>query len=333
MIASASAPSIEVSTCEPWSLVGVACQPSSRELEAAADQVGAAGRLRVVLVEDRGRPRRSRRVAPSIAPDRRPGEEQERDHRRDRVARAARRPAPARRARRPNQVGLPGRSATPQKTCSTPSAASAGRTWSCSPTETPPETTVSSPVERPRERRRGRVAVVGDDLGADELRAGALDQRRRPSTRSSCGSPPGRSGSPGSCSSSPVVSTVTRGAPRAGDLAAADRGEHPELGRARARSPAASTVLAGARCPRPRGGCRAGLDLGPGPRPRSAPPSVSSTRTTASAPSGTIAPVEIAIASPASSAARRRVAGARLVDHREPAGAAVAPAVSAARTA
>jgi hypothetical protein len=41
-------------------------------------------------------------------------------------------------ARAPKKVGLPGRSATPQKTSSTPSAANAGRTWSCGPTDTPP---------------------------------------------------------------------------------------------------------------------------------------------------------------------------------------------------
>ena len=65
----------------------------------------------------------------------------------------------------------------------------------------------------------------------------------------------------------------------------------------------------------------------------SVPPSVSSTRTTASAPSGTIAPVEIAIASPAPSARVRRMAGPRLVDDREAHRLLAAPAVSAARTA
>ena len=44
----------------------------------------------------------------------------------------------------PNQVGLPGFSATRQKTRSTPSEANASLTWSWPPTETPPQTTTSS---------------------------------------------------------------------------------------------------------------------------------------------------------------------------------------------
>ena len=62
----------------------------------------------------------------------------------------------------PNQVGLPGFSATPQKRSSTPSSASAPLTWSCSPTETPPlindrvgaERRARSPPALPRDRRR-----------------------------------------------------------------------------------------------------------------------------------------------------------------------------------
>ena len=46
--------------------------------------------------------------------------------------------------RRPNQVGPPGFSATRQKACATPSRASAALTWSCSPTETPPQTIATS---------------------------------------------------------------------------------------------------------------------------------------------------------------------------------------------
>ena len=46
---------------------------------------------------------------------------------------------------RPNHSGLPGLWATRQKISSTPSAASAGFTWSCGPTLTPPvETTTSA---------------------------------------------------------------------------------------------------------------------------------------------------------------------------------------------
>ena len=73
---------------------------------------------------------------------------------------------------------MPGRRATRQKTCSTPSPASAGRTWSCSPTETPPQTIASVAVERPPSASRVAVAVVADDPRPRELGARALDQRR-----------------------------------------------------------------------------------------------------------------------------------------------------------
>ena len=50
----------------------------------------------------------------------------------------------------PNHVGLPGFSRTPQNRSSTPRAASAGFTWSCGPTDTPPEpiTTSASSIAR-----------------------------------------------------------------------------------------------------------------------------------------------------------------------------------------
>ena len=46
--------------------------------------------------------------------------------------------------RTPNEIGFPGRTATRQKTSSTPSSAPAARTRSCSPTETPPVVTSTS---------------------------------------------------------------------------------------------------------------------------------------------------------------------------------------------
>ena len=48
--------------------------------------------------------------------------------------------------RRPNHIGLPGFTRTRQKTSSTPHASNAGLTWSCGPTDTPPETTSTSPA-------------------------------------------------------------------------------------------------------------------------------------------------------------------------------------------
>ena len=64
---------------------------------------------------------------------------------------------------RPNQVGLPGCSATRQNTSSTPSAASAGLTWSCGPTDTPPETSTTSDSA---ERRRQAPRVVASRSSA-----------------------------------------------------------------------------------------------------------------------------------------------------------------------
>ena len=47
--------------------------------------------------------------------------------------------------RRPNHSGLPGLICTRQNTSSTPQLSNAGLTWSCGPTETPPDTTSTSP--------------------------------------------------------------------------------------------------------------------------------------------------------------------------------------------
>ena len=68
-------------------------------------------------------------------------------------------------SRAPNQVGFPGFSAhAPEALLDAELRASAGFTWSCGPTETPPEThTTSASVERRVERRLGRGAVVGHD--------------------------------------------------------------------------------------------------------------------------------------------------------------------------
>ena len=143
---------------------------------------------------------------------------------------------------------------------------------------------------------------------------------------------PGRSGPPGSCSSSPVVSTVTRG--RRLQLTS-DRPTE-----ASTPMPAGSSSVPTTITVRPTSmsspARRTSLPGGTSTEiaTDSAPPSVSSTLITASAPSGSIAPVEIAIASPAP---RARAAGCPARDSPTTASragsAAVAPVVSAARTA
>ena len=153
----------------------------------------------------------------------------------------------------PNSVGLPGFSATPQKRSSTPSSASAARTWSCSPTDTPPQSTstsarssaaaiasrvasASSPT-----RRRSRDDLGAAPLGerADGVGVGVVDRAGA------------RAAVPGSSSSSPVVITATRGRRAQRELGASERGEHAELGgaergaRRRARASPGADVLAG----------------------------------------------------------------------------------------
>ena len=79
--------------------------------------------------------------------------------------------------RRPNHSGLPGLSRTRQNTSSTPAASSAGLTWSCGPTETPPETSSTSPASAGLDRGARGGQVVGDDRVHDDLGAGALGEQ------------------------------------------------------------------------------------------------------------------------------------------------------------
>ena len=79
--------------------------------------------------------------------------------------------------RRPNHIGLPGLIRTRQNTSSTPQASNAGLTWSCGPTETPPETTSTSPASPASTAATRRVAVVADDAVVDHLGARALRQQ------------------------------------------------------------------------------------------------------------------------------------------------------------
>src|SRR3954453_17291778 len=87
--------------------------------------------------------------------------------------------------RRPKNSGLPGLTRTRPKTSSTPHASNAGRTWSCGPTDTPPETTSTPPPgpaphppAQPRLDRGARgLEVVGDDAVLLDDRAGTLRQQ------------------------------------------------------------------------------------------------------------------------------------------------------------
>ncbi len=137
----------------------------------------------------------------------------------------------------PNQVGLPGFRATRQKTCSTPSASRAALTWSCSPTETPPEITAMSPWRAASIAVPGRGWIVADGLDGGDLGAGAERQRRdRVGVRVADAAGPERI--------TRLQQLVAgRQDPRArtagtADLDPADRGEHPQLGRADRRAPA-----------------------------------------------------------------------------------------------
>ena len=112
--------------------------------------------------------------------------------------------------RRPNHSGLPGLIRTRQKTSSTPQASKAGLTWSCGPTETPPETIRMSPCRPSSMTSCVRSAVVGDRRVVHEQRARLLHQRPdRDRVRLVDLARLG--GAPGSSSSLPVTIRSTRG--------------------------------------------------------------------------------------------------------------------------
>ena len=199
-------------------------------------------------------------------------------------------------------------------------------------------------LDAERGERRADVVVLADrDAAADDREVGrrapgraprgwprgrrgrsrpraARRPRARPSAgdasrRWSCGSRPGRSGSSGPLSSSPVVEHRDPRPARAGDLARARPRRARRAPRGRARRPRASTVSPAAMSSPARRMSLPGLDRAPGPRPRSPPPSVSSTRTTASAPAGHHRPGRDRDRLARAERARRRVPGARLADH------------------
>ena len=111
----------------------------------------------------------------------------------------------------PNQVGFPGFSATPQKRSSAPTDARASFTWSCSPTDTPPEMHTTSPAASARSS-----AVTVDSRSSATCSTSSTRPPARVAWALSAAAFesriwPGPSGRPGPTSSSPVTSTVTRG--------------------------------------------------------------------------------------------------------------------------
>ncbi len=155
----------------------------------------------------------------------------------------------------PNQVGLPGFNATPQNDSSTPSSASARLTWSCSPTETPPQSTTTSESSAGAIAARVASRSSGAGPGDDHLRARPLGQGRdRVGVRVA--------NAARAHLLAGLEQLVAAGedadarAAAAGDGGRAERGEDAELRRAepgalrRARSPPAG-------CPRRHGACRA----------------------------------------------------------------------------
>ena len=302
--------------CEPWAPVVKASVRRSGAVEADPDRLLAA---RVAAARPRRAPPRPRagggrrRAATPPAPGRR-------------TARRSPPPTPgcrAGRTRRSSRRGFRTRSAcraagprsrTPR---STPRAASAGLTWSCGPTDTPPEMITTS--------ERSSAAAMPASVAARSSGsrwAAAVDAPAPAASPVSIGAlelwiSPGPSGSPGARSSSPVHRTLTRGRwatrqrPDAGgdggaELDRAQPGAGGEHGRA------GGHVLAGL------ADVLAGRDRGFGGRARSPSTVTFSCGITASAPGGTAAPVEIRIASPSCELELGRRARARLADDPQP---------------
>ena len=205
----------------------------------------------------------------------------------------------------PSRVAEPRRLAgaqrdAPEALAATPSASSAGLTWSCGPTDTPPERTRTSAASSASamHRARWRSRVVDGVAAADDLGAGARGQRGE---RRAVGVVD-LAGLQRACRARRARRRWRRsrraGAARRASAAAAGADGDAELGGAeracparRTRSPPAQ-VLAGARG---RCGRRATSSSSV---TRSPSTSMSSTCRTPSAPAGSAAPVEIRTASP-----------------------------------
>ena len=301
-----------VSTWEPWAFVGDVPAVFAR-VERAAHDVGAARALGVVGVERRRRAPLARTSCPACAasagranrwkvtiadtglpgrPKTSTGPASVRTFRTTWASpAAARRPRRPPRRRAPRAPAARGRGARPTRRRSRP--------------RRPPPAPARARPRSPRGRRRPSPPATTSAPAARDL-------GRASRSRSCSGSGPGRAGRAGSTSSSPVTTTATRGRRAQAQLRHAGRRRDPELGRAeaRARGEHASRPRG---CPRRRGGSPCRRERGGDPQLAVAC-SASSTRSTASAPAGTIAPVEMPIASPGPSVPSYGRAGARLAD-------------------
>ena len=194
-------------TCEPCAPVGSACQPSSamRSRQRTAWSRSAFARDRAVEPRDRAS---GRRVGALERAQRRPREQLERDHRRDRVARQ---PERVLSSRTPNQNGLPGLRRTPQTSCSNPELEQCALhvvVWADG--HAAGDAQHVGVLERAGERvdRRGVVvarAVTAGDFGACALRL----RRERRGIR--IVDLPRAERLPGGTSSSPVATSAMRG--------------------------------------------------------------------------------------------------------------------------
>ena len=111
--------------------------------------------------------------------------------------------------RRPNHKGLPGFTRTRQKISSMPHASNAGLTWSCGPTETPPETTSTSPASPAS--TAARVDSKSSAITPPSITcAPARSASRRTISPFDSWILPGSGGAPSGSSSEPVTSRCRR---------------------------------------------------------------------------------------------------------------------------
>ena len=315
----ASAPSIEVSSASPgrrWA------GRATRRRGARASNAPRGHARATWAGPDRGSPTPGRpSPRPQEGANRRTGEEQEGDHRRHRIPRQASDQRAARRHARTRSAS-PASGPRPEDPLDAELLESALDVVVVPHRDTARDHGDVS-IEGGLDRGPGRDRIVADRLDAGDLGAGAERERRdRVGVRVSDPARPGRI---------PRLQQLVAGRQdsRAGTAGAADLDRRPT----EARTPSSAAPIV---TPLRRTGAR--LDVVPRRRTllpgststdtstRPSRVAVSSTRTTESAPSGSIAPVEIAIACPASSDDSGRPARPRLVgDPQGDRGAALAP--------
>ena len=228
--------------CELCGPVAWAHQPSSRELEPAAHRL-----QRASAGARRARPAsrscaRARGALAGEREQRRAREQHEGHERGDGVAGQAEHEG-LRRAM-PNDVGFPGRRATPSKWISTPSSASAAPTWSWTPTDMPPVITTTSAASS--------AAAIASRIDRRDRRARAPprpSRRRRADERRQHVRARVAHARPGAAARSTADQLVAgrddrdaRPRARRASVRAPDRREHAELGGAESSAPARSTT-------------------------------------------------------------------------------------------